>query len=296
VFCITITIVSGMEGQLQQLDQLQALLAQFQAVGLEFGIRILIAIALFLIGRWGANFLRRLVRKGMTKARVDTTLVAFASNMAYYVVMAFIALAILGQFGIETTSLIALIGAAGLAVGLALQGSLSNFAAGILIILFRPFHVGDWIEANGVSGIVEDIELLTTVLRTLDNRTVVIPNSKLTDDNIVNYSTKGILRVDLVVGVAYHTNLKHAREVISQALKEDSRILTDPTPTIGVLELADSSINLAVRPWTRVENFWPVYFSAYEAIKTRFDELGIVIPFPQRDIHIQSAPSEPLRS
>ncbi|MEM8808191.1 MAG: mechanosensitive ion channel domain-containing protein [Cyanobacteria bacterium P01_G01_bin.38] len=263
-----------------------ALFEQLQGVGLELGLRVGIAIAIFVIGRWVARQLRRLVRKSLGKTRIDATLVLFASNMAYYLIMAFVLLAMLGELGIETTSLLTLIGAAGLAVGLALQGSLANFAAGILIIIFRPFRVNDWIDANGVSGFVEEIELLTTILRTLDNRTVIIPNSKLTDDNVINYSTKGVLRVDLVVGVAYSSDLRNVKDTIRQVLTEDARILPEPAPVIGVLELADSSINFAVRPWVNTADYWPVSLSVYEAIKTRFDEVGIEIPFPQRDLHI----------
>lgn len=275
-----------MESLFGQLELFNGLLEQLQEVGLVLGLNIGVAIAIFLVGRWVAQFLRRFVKKSLSKTRIDPTLVAFASNMSYYVIMAFVLLAILGQLGIETTSLIALIGAAGLAVGLALQGSLANFAAGILLIIFRPFRVGDWIEVSGVSGYVEDLELLTTILRTLDNRTVVIPNSKLTDDNIINYSTRGILRLDLVVGVAYDSDLKQVKTILRQVLAEDERILSQPAPTVGVLELADSSINMAVRPWVKTADYVPVSLSVYEAVKIRFDEVGIEIPFPQRDLYV----------
>ena len=275
-----------MESLFEQLDLFSGLFGQLQEVGLTLGLNIGVAIALFFVGRWLAKFLRRFVKKSLGKTRIDRTLVAFASNMSYYVIMAFVLLAILGRLGIETTSLIALIGAAGLAVGLSLQGSLANFAAGILLIIFRPFRVGDWIEVSGISGHVEDIELLTTMLRTLDSRTVVIPNRKLTDDNIINYSTVGILRLDLVVGVAYNSDLKQVKTVIRQVLSEDERILLEPAPTVGVLELADSSINVAVRPWVNTADYMPVSLSVYEAIKIGFDEVGIEIPFPQRDLHV----------
>ena len=275
-----------MESLFEQLDLFSGLFGQLQEVGLTLGLNIGVAIALFFVGRWLAKFLRRFVKQSLGKTRIDRTLVAFASNMSYYVIMAFVLLAILGRLGIETTSLIALIGAAGLAVGLSLQGSLANFAAGILLIIFRPFRVGDWIEVSGISGHVEDIELLTTMLRTLDSRTVVIPNRKLTDDNIINYSTVGILRLDLVVGVAYDSDLKQVKTVIRQVLSEDERILLEPAPTVGVLELADSSINVAVRPWVNTADYMPVSLSVYEAIKIGFDEVGIEIPFPQRDLHV----------
>lgn len=271
---------------LMELEQLSGLLEWLQGIGVELGLKIVIAIAIFLGGRWAARFLRRFVKRALGKTRTDPTVVAFASNTSYYVIMAFVGLSILGRLGIETTSLIALIGATGLAIGLALQGSLANFAAGILLIIFRPIRVGDWIEVNGMSGYVEDLELLTTILRTLDNRTVVIPNSKLTDDSIINYSTLGILRLDLVVGVAYSSDLKQVKSVIYQVLSEDERILPQPTPIVGVLELADSSVNFAIRPWVKTADYMPVSLSLYEAIKIRFDEVGICIPFPQRDVYV----------
>jgi small conductance mechanosensitive channel len=269
-----------------ELEQFSGLFEQLQGVGLAFGLKIGISIAIFLVGRWVARFLRRFVKRALGKTRTDPTIVAFASNTSYYLTMAFVVLSILGQLGIETTSLIALIGATGLAIGLALQGSLANFAAGILLIIFRPFRVGDWIDVNGLSGYVEDLELLTTILRTFDNRTVVIPNSKLTDDSLINYSTLGTLRLDLVVGVAYSSDLKQVKAVIHQVLSEDERILSQPAPTVGVLELADSSVNFAVRPWVKTADYLPLSLSLYEAIKTRFDEVGILIPFPQRDLHV----------
>ncbi|PSN10364.1 mechanosensitive ion channel protein [filamentous cyanobacterium CCP5] len=268
------------------MEQFSGLFGQIQEVGLALGLKLGVAIAIFFVGRWIAQFLRRFVKRALGKTRTDPTLVAFATATSYYLIMAFVVLAILGQLGIETTSLIALVGATGLAIGLALQGSLANFAAGILLIVLRPFRVGDWINAAGVSGYVEDLEFLTTILRTLDNRTVVIPNSKLTEDNIINYSTLGILRLDLVVGVAYSSDLKQVKSVIHQVLSEDQRILSQPPPSVGVLELADSGINVAVRPWVKTADYLPLSLSLYEAIKTRFDETGIVIPFPQRDIHV----------
>ncbi|MEM7794926.1 MAG: mechanosensitive ion channel domain-containing protein [Cyanobacteria bacterium P01_C01_bin.118] len=275
-----------MDGLSRQLELFSGLFEQLQEVGLTLGLNIGVAIAIFFVGRWVAQVLRRIVKKSLSKTRIDRTLVAFASNMSYYVIMAFVLLAVLGQLGIETASLIALIGAAGLAIGLSLQGSLANFAAGILLIIFRPFRVGDWIEVSDISGYVEDIELLTTIVRTLDSRTVVIPNRRLTDDNIVNYSTIGVLRLDLVVGVAYDSDIKQVKTVVTQVLSEDERILSQPAPTVGVLELADSSIKIAVRPWVKTADYMPVSLSTYEAIKTRFDEVGIVIPFPQRDLHV----------
>ncbi|MEM8613517.1 MAG: mechanosensitive ion channel domain-containing protein [Cyanobacteria bacterium P01_H01_bin.105] len=277
-----------MLGQISS-NQSNQYLIQLRNISVEFGLRFFTALLILIIGRWVADASKTIVKRGMVQTKIEPTLTSFASNIFYYATLSFFVLAALGRLGIETTSLIAILGAAGLAIGLALQGSLSNFAAGILIILFHPFRAGDWIEAAGINGIVEEIQIFTTVLRTLDNRTVIVPNSKLTDGNIINYSAKGILRVDLVIGVAYEENLAHVKQFAQEVLASHSKVLTDPKPTVGVLELADSSVNLAVRPWTKTEHYWDVYFGVQEALKTRFDEVGISIPFPQRDIRLIEA-------
>ncbi|NEZ56748.1 mechanosensitive ion channel family protein [Adonisia turfae] len=266
--------------------QSNQLLTQVRNISVDIGLQIIVAIIILIVGRWMASFVKQLIKKLMAKARIEPTLISFASNILYYGTLAFFILAALGQLGIETTSLVAVLGAAGLAIGLALQGSLSNFAAGILIILFQPFRVGDWIEAADINGIVEEIQVFTVILRTLDNRTVIVPNSKLTDNNIINYSAKGILRVDLVIGVAYQENLAKVKQLTLEVLAGQDLVLAEPKPTVGVLELADSSVNLAVRPWTKTENYWNVYFGVQESLKTRFDEVGISIPFPQREVHL----------
>jgi len=251
-----------------------------------YGLKVLAAIAIFIIGRWVAKGVRKLVESMMTKGKVDPTLVTFTSNMAYIGLLAFIVIAALGQLGIQTTSFIAILGAAGLAVGLALQGSLSNFAAGFLLIIFRPFKVGDLIEAAGVFGVVEAIQIFTTQLKTADNKTVIIPNAKLTDDNIVNWTVKGTRRVDMVFGIGYDDDIDKARSLMAEIIAEDSRILEAPAPQISVSELADSSVNFVVRPWVKVEDYWGVHFDLTEKIKKAFDANGVSIPFPQRDIHV----------
>ena len=251
-----------------------------------YGLKVLAAIAIFIIGRWVAKGVRKLVERMMTKGKVDSTLVTFTSNMAYIGLLAFIVVAALGQLGIQTTSFIAILGAAGLAVGLALQGSLSNFAAGFLLIIFRPFKVGDLIEAAGVFGVVEAIQIFTTQLKTADNKTVIIPNAKLTDDNIVNWTVKGTRRVDMVFGIGYDDDIDKARSLMAEIIAEDSRILEAPAPQISVSELADSSVNFVVRPWVKVEDYWGVHFDLTEKIKKAFDANGVSIPFPQRDIHV----------
>ena len=251
-----------------------------------YGLKVLAALAIFIIGRWVAKGVRKLVELLMGKSKVDPTLISFTSNMAYIGLLAFIFIAALGQLGIQTTAFIAVLGAAGLAVGLALQGSLSNFAAGFLLIIFRPFKVGDLIEGAGVFGVVEAIQIFTTQLKTPDNKTVIVPNGKLTDDNIVNWTVKGTRRVDMVFGIGYEDDIDKARSLMTDIMAQDSRILKDPAPQISVSELADSSVNFAVRPWVKVEDYWGVYFDLTEKIKKAFDADGISIPFPQRDVHV----------
>jgi small conductance mechanosensitive channel len=251
-----------------------------------YGLKVLAALAVFIIGRWVAKGVKKVVERLMTKGKVDPTLISFTANLAYIGLLAFIVIAALGQLGIQTTSFIAVLGAAGLAIGLALQGSLSNFAAGFLLIIFRPFKVGDLIEGAGVFGVVEAIQIFTTQLKTADNKTVIVPNAKLTDDNIVNWTVKGTRRVDMVFGIGYEDDIDKARSLMQTVIAEDSRILKDPAPQISVSELADSSVNFVVRPWVKVEDYWGVHFDLTEKIKKTFDANGVSIPFPQRDVHV----------
>lgn len=271
------------------IENITELLIGFQPVAVAFIGRAVAAIAIFFIGRTLARLTKRLVKKIMTKAQIDPTLTVFATNILFYAIMAFVVLAVLGQMGIETTSLAAAIGAAGLAIGLALQGSLTNFAAGIIIIIFRPFHVGDWVEADGYSGYIEEIELLTTTLKTLDNRTVIIPNGKLTDGDLVNYSTQGTLRLDLVVGVDYSTDIDRVKAIFMEVMTANNRVLESPSPSVGLLEMADSSLNFAVRPWVETKDYLLLSLSLQEEIKKRLDKEGISIPFPQRDVRLIKA-------
>lgn len=265
---------------------MEAMLDKIYQLLTVYGLKVLAALAIFIIGRWVARGVRKLVERIMTKGKVDSTLISFTSNMAYIGLLAFIVIAALGQLGIQTTSFIAILGAAGLAVGLALQGSLSNFAAGFLLIIFRPFKVGDLIEAAGVFGVVEAIQIFTTQLKTADNKTVIVPNAKLTDDNIVNWTVKGTRRVDMVFGIGYGDDIDKARSLMADIIAEDSRILKTPAPQISVSELGDSSVNFVVRPWVKVEDYWGVFFDLTEKIKKAFDANGVSIPFPQRDVHV----------
>ena len=256
---------------------------------LQYGPSVIAAIAIFYIGKWVAKWIKRMVVRGMKRAEVDPMIISFTSSMIYIGLMVFVVIAALGQLGIQTTSFIAILGAAGLAIGLALQGSLANFAAGFLLIIFRPFKVGDVIEAAGVTGKVDEIQIFTTTLRTPDNKTIIVPNGKLGNDNIINYSTQETRRVDITVGVGYDSDLKQVREVLQSIVDGDERILRDPEPLIVVGELADSSINFFVRVWVKSADYWDVFFDANETIKNRLDEAGINIPYPTMDINLHKA-------
>jgi len=251
-----------------------------------YGIKVIAAIVIFIVGRWVAKGFRSLTKKLMDKKNVDPTVTGFVGNLTYMALLVFVIIASLGQLGIQTTSFIAILGAAGLAIGLALQGSLSNFAAGFLMIIFKPFKVGDYVEAAGVAGTVETIHIFTTTLKTPDNKAIIVPNSAVTASNIVNYTVKGTRRADMVFGIAYEDDIDKARQIMTDVLGKDDRILKDPPMQIAVSELADSSVNFVVRPWVTIENYWGVYFDAMENIKKAFDEAGVSIPYPQRDVHM----------
>jgi len=265
---------------------MNTIIPKLQELAVFYGIKIIIAIVIFIVGRWIAKALKNVIHKMMAKRNVETTISSFICNMSYVVLMTIVIIAALNQFGIQTASLIAIVGAAGLAIGLALQGSLANFAAGFLMLIFRPFKTGDYIEGAGTQGTVEEIHVFTTQLKTPDNKTVIIPNAKLMGDNIINYSANDKRRVDLLIGVSYSDNLQKVRQVLEDVLSKDNRVLKDPSPTIAVLELGDSSVNFAVRPWVKTDDYWNVYFDLTEDIKKRFDTEGISIPFPQRDVHL----------
>jgi small conductance mechanosensitive channel len=270
------------------LDDVSQIWTQAQDLVAAWGLKVIAAIAIFIIGRWIAKAVRNGVRRMMQKTDVDPIIIGFVSSITYIALLAFVVIAALGQLGIQTTSFIAILGAAGLAVGLALQGSLANFAAGFLMIIFRPFKVGDFIEGAGVAGVVEAIHIFTTTLKTGDNKIIIIPNAKLSGDNIVNYSTQETRRVDMTVGVAYDADLSVVRDVLNDIISKEERVLKDPAPLVAVAELADSSVNFVVRVWTSTADYWGVKFAMTETIKNRFDAEGIGIPFPQRDIHIVS--------
>jgi small conductance mechanosensitive channel len=267
-------------------NNFEALTQKVIALGSEFGIKAVTAVLIFIIGRWVSKLFKKIIKKAMLRAKVDHTLISFTTNLVYFGLMAFVVIAALSKLGIQTTSFVAIIGAAGLAIGLALQGSLSNFAAGVILIMFRPFKSGDYIEGGGVAGSVKEIQIFTTILTTPDNKTIIVPNSKLTGDNIVNYATQGTRRLDMVFSFVYNDDIDKAKEVLNQIVKNDSRLLANPAPKIAVLEHADSSINIVCRPWVKADDYWDVYFDMMETVKKAFDKEGISIPFPQTDIHI----------
>jgi small conductance mechanosensitive channel len=270
---------------MENLD-MNALWANIQLLATDLATDIVVALCIFVVGKWIARAFSGITRRAMVKAKVDDTLVSFLGNTVYVLVMVAVFLAILDRLGIETTSVIAILGAAGLAVGLALQGSLSNFASGVLLILFRPFKVGDLIDAAGVLGTVDAINIFTTEVTTLDHKLVIVPNAKMTADNITNLSAKDCLRVDLVIGVGYGEDIDVVRAAINEVLGKDERILAEPAPSVTVLELNNSSVDFAVRPHCKTADYWDVYFDTTENIKKAFDAKGIQIPFPQRDVHL----------
>jgi small conductance mechanosensitive channel len=251
-----------------------------------WGLQVIGAIAVLVVGRWIAGLLRRGVTRGLERARVDATLVPFLSGMTYYLALAVVVIAVLGLFGIETTSLVAVVGAAGLAVGLAMQGTLSNFSSGMMLLVFRPFGKGDFVEVAGVMGTVQQIGIFTTTLSTPDNVRIIVPNSSVSGAIISNYSANDTRRNDMVFGVSYTDDLAKAEDTIRRVLAADSRVLKEPEPMVAVAELADSSVNFVVRPWCSKDDYWPLRFELMRRIKEELESSGCSIPFPQRDLHI----------
>ncbi len=254
-----------------------------------FGKNLIIAILIFYIGRFVIGVVVRGLRKVMQKQDVDKTLETFVCNLVRMALLVVVIIAAIGALGIQTTSFIAIFGAAGLAVGLALQGSLSNFAAGVLIVLFRPYKVGDFVEAAGIAGVIEQVQILTTIMKTGDNKQIIVPNSQIMDSIITNYSANDTRRVDMTVGVSYDYDLDKVRKTIEELVAAEDRILDEPACTIAVSALADSSVNFVVRPWVKTSDYWGVMFDLTEAIKKRFDQEGISFPFPQQDVHLYNA-------
>lgn len=252
----------------------------------DFAIKIVIAILIIFIGKLISRMISKGIGKVMSHKKVDLAVISFIENLIFGIAFAVTIILAISHLGFNTSSLVAIVGAAGLAVGLALQGSLSNFASGVLIITFRPFKSGDFVEVSGVAGIVEEILIFSTKLRTGDNKTVIIPNGAITSGTITNYSTKPTRRIDLIIGVSYDANLAQTKEILANIVSQDERVLKDQEVTIGVSELADSSVNLVVRPWVKSSDYWPTYFALLENIKVALDEAGIEIPYPQMSLHV----------
>jgi len=251
-----------------------------------WGLRLAGAIAVLVIGRIACGAARKAVRRGLEARRVDASLVPFISNLIYFVLLAALVIAVLGLFGIETTSLVAVLGTAGLAVGLALQGTLANFSSGVMLLLFRPFQVGDYIEAGGSAGSVAEIGVFSTVLNTPDNVKIIVPNSGIFGSTIKNFSANDTRRNDIVLGISYDDDIADAIGVVNSVLSKDSRILAEPEPIVAVSELGDSSVNLVVRPWCRKEDYWGLRFDLVRRLKEELEQGGCSIPYPQRDVHL----------
>lgn len=253
---------------------------------LTYGPKFILAIVVLILGFWITNVITRVLRRRLEKRKTDTSLQTFFTSMVNILLKTLIVLSVLGMVGVEVTSFIAILGAAGLAVGLALSGTLQNFAGGVMILIFRPFKTGDYIEAQGYNGTISEIQLFITVLKTPDNKTVILPNGPLATNALINYSTQPTRRVDMTFGIGYIDDIDKAKKILKELTENDKRILNDPAPVIAVSELADSSVNIVVRPWVNTSDYWAVYFDMHENVKKEFDKQGVSIPFPQSDVHL----------
>ena len=256
---------------------------------LPWGIKIIFALLIFYIGRMVVSLIVNSIKKILVSRGMDDILVAFLSSILRWVLLLFVVVAALSQLGIDTTSMVALLGAAGLAIGLSLQDSLSNFASGVMLIIFRPFTKGDFVEAGGATGVVESISIFTTTLTTPDNKEVIVPNGAIISNNITNYSARPVRRVDKVFGISYDDDIRQAKKLLEEIIAADERVLADPAPVIALGELADSSVNFLVRPWAKSEDYWGLLWDTTETVKLRFDEAGISIPYPQMDVHVNKS-------
>ncbi|QAB15702.1 mechanosensitive ion channel family protein [Hydrogenovibrio thermophilus] len=260
----------------------------WETYGIEWGTNIVLALIIFIVGRWASKLISGIVQRLLKRGKMDDMLINFIMSILNAVLLLFIIIASLSQLGIDTTSLVALIGAAGLAIGLALKDSLQNFASGVMLILFKPFKVGNFVEAAGTSGVVESVGIFSSTFRTGDNREVIIPNGNIYKGTITNYSARETRRVDMVFGIGYDDDIKQAKQILTDLIESDERVLQDPAPTIAVSELADSSINFVVRPWVQSGDYWGLKWDMNEKVKHAFDEAGIGIPYPQMDVHLHS--------
>lgn len=272
------------------MDSLQDLMEQAPELVITYGLKAVFAVVIFFLGKYFANIAQNVTHKLLTKRKVDQTVVSFVANLVWALVFIFAVIATLGQIGVQTASLVAIVGAAGLAVGLALQGSLSNFASGVLMVIFRPCRVGDFVEAAGIAGVVDEITIFSTKLKTGDNKLIIAPNSAMMNSTIINYSAMDKRRIDLVIGVSYSADIRLTKKVITDVLDAHASVLKDPAYTVALSELADSSINFVVRPWVNTADYWTVRFELLEQIKIALDAANIEIPFPQMDVHVKNMP------
>ncbi len=276
-----------MQQEVQVITQSLTFLQKNQDLIIGFCLKLLVAIVIFYIGRWVALGVSRLVGKALLLRHVDRAVVSFLSSIVYAAGLIAVTLMALSQLGIQTASFLAILGAAGLAVALALQGSLSNFASGVLIIVFRPFKSGDLVEVAGISGVVERIDIFQTIFKTGDNKKIIVPNSQITGGAIVNYSAEKRRRIDLTISISYDSDLRLAKQILHDIMQANSRVLKEPTAVIAVGALADSAVQLIVRPWVEASDYWAVYWDSLEQIKLQFDAAGIEIPFPQMSLHMK---------
>ncbi|MEN8124357.1 MAG: mechanosensitive ion channel domain-containing protein [Bacteroidota bacterium] len=265
---------------------IESIFAEATKLIFEYGPKLIGAIIVWIIGSMIIKSISKALNKLMDKRNLDESLKPFLRSLVSILLKILLGISVLGMLGVEMTSFIAILGAAGLAVGLALSGTLQNFAGGVIILLFKPFKVGDFIDAQGHTGTVREIQIFNTILTDLDNKTIIIPNGALSTNSMINYSTEPIRRVDISVGIAYGENVEKSREVLNELVKNDKRVLTDPLPFIGVTELADSSVNLTFRIWAKADDYWDVFFDMNENVYNAFNKSGVQIPFPQMDIHL----------
>lgn len=252
----------------------------------KYGMQVLGAIVILIVGKIASGIAGKMVRKGLTRANADPALIGFLGSLTSIAILAFAVIAALAKFGVQTTSFVAVLGAAGLAIGLALQGSLANFAAGVMILIFRPIRVGDLVETGGFLGKIADIGIFVTTMNTLDNQRIIVPNSVITGGVIVNVNANETRRVDMVAGIGYGDDMSKAKGILERILSEHPKVLAEPSSTVAVKELADSSVNFIVRPWCKPEDYWTVWCDVTQRIKEEFDQQGVSIPFPQRDVHV----------
>ena len=268
------------------MDSIEKYSDQIVSMGLVYGPQLLLAIVVLIVGFWIIKKVVGLMDRALTAKDTELTLKRFLESLTSIILKALLLISVASMVGIETTSFVAIIGAAGLAIGLALQGSLANFAGGVLLLLFRPYKVGDFIETQGHAGVVHSIQIFTTVLKTPDNKTIIIPNGPIANGSITNYSTEATRRVDMVFGIGYGDDIDKAKGILQRLIGDDSRILKDPEAAILLSELADSSVNFTVRAWVNAADYWGVFFDMHESVKKAFDAEGISIPFPQQDVHM----------